>query len=478
MTVDQVNRAVERERSHSLLRATMAMATLQCDNPLVAAAFAEMSQKRKARTDEAARKLALLRAESERNRVAHREGFNGLMATFRKMKQEPGRFAAHSKAQKKAMTKMGTWTEDEVAALVREVQSQLQHGGTKLNYVRVAAKVSEVTRRESDGKHRTNSQCQSAWRQTLDPNIATGAWTPEEQAACRGAVLQQRNKQRAAAAPAATSAAAAVASPAALKQPVDWAVVAVEVSKVTQNNKRRTNLQCQQAWTQTLDSNVAKGAWTPEETKACRGAVLQQRNKQRAAAAPAATSAAAAVASPAALKQPVDWADVAVEVSKVTQNNKRRTSKQCRDAWTRTLDPNIATGAWTAAEKTAFMLALEVQEGRRRTSWVEIATKVSAVLPGNERRTNNQCRKWFNDNVRTRPIKRARVVTKHGGGGPNTKKAKSSSGRGRVKSDSKAKGRASRPTKRGRGDAKGRAPKRSRAQQQAIKGTRSSFRLY
>jgi hypothetical protein len=39
------------------------------------------------------------------------------------------------------------------------VQSQLQHGGTKLNYVRVAAKVSEVTRRESDGKHRTNSQC-------------------------------------------------------------------------------------------------------------------------------------------------------------------------------------------------------------------------------------------------------------------------------------------------------------------------------
>jgi hypothetical protein len=113
------------------------------------------------------------------------------------------------------------------------------------------------------------------------------------------------------------------------------------------------------------------------------------------------------------------------------------------------------------------MLALEVQEGRRRTSWVEIATKVSAVLPGNERRTNDQCRKWFNDNVRTRPIKRARVVTKHGGGGPNTKKAKSSSGRGRVKSDSKAKGRASRPTKRGRGDAKGRAPKRSRAQQQA-----------
>jgi hypothetical protein len=110
-----------------------------------------------------------------------------------------------------------------------------------------------------------------------------------------------------------------------------------------------------------------------------------------------------------------------VEVSKVTQNNKRRTNSQCSDAWTRTLDPNIATGAWTAAEETAFMLALEVQEGRRRTSWVEIATKVSAVLPGNERRTNDQCRKWFNDNVRTRPIKRARGVAKQDGGGRKKK---------------------------------------------------------
>jgi hypothetical protein len=154
--------------------------------------------------------------------------------------------------------------------------------------------------------------------------------------------------------------------------------------------------------------------------------VLRQRqlNEQRAAAAAsAATGAAAAVALPAALKQPVDWGVVAVEVSKVTQNNKHRTSKQCQEAWRRTLDPNIATGAWTAAEKTAFMLALKVQEGRRRKSWVKIAKKVSAVLPGNKRRTNDQCRRWFDRNVHTRPhpIKRARGVAKKDGGGQKKK---------------------------------------------------------
>jgi hypothetical protein len=122
------------------------MATPQRDNPVVAAAFAKIAQNRKARADEAARKLALQRAESERIIVAHREGLNGLMATFREMKDEPGLFAAQSKAQQKAMTKMGDWSLEEEAALVREVQSQLDHGGTKLNYVRAAAKVSEVTR--------------------------------------------------------------------------------------------------------------------------------------------------------------------------------------------------------------------------------------------------------------------------------------------------------------------------------------------
>ena len=69
------------------------------------------------------------------------------------------------------------------------------------------------------------------------------------------------------------------------------------------------------------------------------------------------------------------------------------------------------------------MLALEEQEGRRRTSWVEIAKKVSAVLPGNERRTNDQCRE-FNRNLHTRPIKRARGVAKDGGGRKKKPRAK------------------------------------------------------
>ena len=52
------------------------------------------------------------------------------MATFREMKDEPGLFAAQSKAQQKAMTKMGNWSLEEEAVLAREVQSQLDHGGT------------------------------------------------------------------------------------------------------------------------------------------------------------------------------------------------------------------------------------------------------------------------------------------------------------------------------------------------------------
>ena len=159
-------------------------------HPVVAAALAKIAQNRKARAVHAARELALLRAESVRVVAAHREAINDLTATFRTMEHEPGSFAQRMKDEKKAMTKMGTWTEDEVAALVREVQSQLQHGGTKLNYVRVAAKVSEVTRRESDGKHRTSKQCQEAWTRTLNPNIAKGSFT----AAMGGA--RSRNRKR------------------------------------------------------------------------------------------------------------------------------------------------------------------------------------------------------------------------------------------------------------------------------------------
>jgi hypothetical protein len=117
----------------------------------------------------------------------------------------------------------------------------------------------------------------------------------------------------------------------------------------------RTNIQCRQRWTQTLDPDMRKiaGRWTKEEDTKLIEAVKRHGTA---------------------------WVVVAALVPD-------RTNDQCRSRWTETLDPDIgkSAGKWTKEEDTKLAEAVKIH-GK---SWLAVA----ALVPG---RTNIQCRsRWI-----------------------------------------------------------------------------------
>jgi hypothetical protein len=173
----------------------------------------------------------------------------------------------------------GTWKPEEDAKLtvaVNEVGKE---------WVRVAAMV----------PGRTDTQCRSRWVAYVDPSIKTGRWTAEEDAKLTGAVTELGN---------------------------DWVRVAALVPG-------RTNFHCRHRWLDSLDPDIGKGKWTPEEDAPLTEAVRKHGN---------------------------NWAEVAAMVP-------GRTKNQCRRRWVDSLDLVINTGRWAAKEDAKLTDAVKEHGG-------------------------------------------------------------------------------------------------------------------
>jgi hypothetical protein len=215
----------------------------------------------------------------------------------------------------------GKWTVEEDAQLMDAVQ---KHGGNN-NWVPVAALV----------PGRTDKQCRQRWSKTLDPNINTGKWTPEEDATLTRVIHEQGN---------------------------DWVRVACQVPG-------RTNTQCRSRWVTVLDPTIDqtgarknKEKWTGQEDAQLIEAVTKHGNS---------------------------W----IAVSSLVPG---RTNAQCRQRWDRSLDPNIQVALdvatarknknlWSKKEDRTLIQGVK----KHGNSWVAVA----ALIPG---RTNTQCRqRWY-----------------------------------------------------------------------------------
>jgi myb proto-oncogene protein len=173
---------------------------------------------------------------------------------------------------------------------------------------------------------RTNFQCRQRWA-TLFYSTIEGTttrvkgkrWTPEEDAILIDVVK---------------------------KLGEDWVAVAALVPG-------RTDVQCCQRWEKSLDPDVNKGEWIPEEDAKLTEAVAELGHKS--------------------------WPAVAALVP-------GRTTRQCRERWATCLDPTVEhmMGKMTP-EEDAKLIEAVMEHGK---DWVRVA----AMLPG---RTNGQCRqRW------------------------------------------------------------------------------------
>jgi hypothetical protein len=174
---------------------------------------------------------------------------------------DPVNPAASLPSAKASYAPRRTWKGEEDAKLTEAVT----HHGT--HWVAVAEMI----------PGRTNLQCRYRWLMTLDPAIekSAGKWTAEEDAKLTEAVKKYGN---------------------------EWV-------KVAEMIPGRTNAQCRQRWTYTLDTAIVKraGKWTPKQDAKLTEAIKKHDNH---------------------------WLAVAVLVP-------GRTNTQCRKRWIKTLDPAI-----------------------------------------------------------------------------------------------------------------------------------------
>jgi myb proto-oncogene protein len=202
----------------------------------------------------------------------------------------------------------GKWTQAENANLI--VEAVKEHGN---KWVLVAALV----------PGRTKRQCSKKWVLNLDPDINFGKWTVEEDAKLAD-TLKERGSS-------------------------NWAAVAALVPG-------RTNKQCRNRWSKSLDPDIIAGKWTVKEDAKLTEAVTEHGN--------------------------TNWILVAALVP-------NRTNLQCRSRWFESLDPDITAGRWTVKEDAKLTEAVkECGSG----NWAAVA----ALVPG---RTNTQCRRRWDETL-------------------------------------------------------------------------------
>jgi S-ribosylhomocysteine lyase LuxS involved in autoinducer biosynthesis len=249
----------------------------------------------------------------------------------------------------------GKWKPEEDAKLNQAVEKHIR------DWVAVAALV----------PGRTRAQCWKRWVLTFDPaNGKKGKWTPEEDTKLTEAVKKLGKDCWAAVAPMVPGRRSdqcrtrwvQTLDPTIEKKPGKW--TPEEDTKLTKAVKKhgnhwiavtamvpdRTDRQCRRRWVDTLDPAKEKGKWKAEEDAKLTKAV-QKHGK--------------------------DWVAAAAMV-------RGRTSLQCRQRWTHTLDPASEKGKWTPEEDAKLTIAVK----KHGKNWATVA----AMVPG---RTNNQCRhRW------------------------------------------------------------------------------------
>jgi hypothetical protein len=257
----------------------------------------------------------------------------------------------------------GEWTVKEDAKLAEAVEELGK------DWVRVAAMVLGRTNQQCRSRWVVLDGCRQRWVDSLDPNIALGKWTVEEDAKLAEAVKKYGDN--------------------------NWVAVAALVPG-------RTDKQCRQRWVDSLDPNIKRRGWTVEEDTRLTDAVTKHGSNwvKVAAMVPRRTN----------IQCRSRWVDhldpditsgkwkaeedakLAEAVKKYGDNNwvavaalvPGRTDKQCRKRWVDSLDPNIKRRGWTVEEDTKLNEAVK-ELGK---DWVIVA----AMFPG---RTKKHCRdRW------------------------------------------------------------------------------------
>ena len=175
------------------------------------------------------------------------------------------------------------WTPEEDETVTKAVKKH----GTE-NWLLIA----EIVRTKSD------IQCKRRWIDCLDPNIKKGPWIPEEDQ-----IIKEHVKENG---------------------PKKWSELATMLLG-------RTAKQCRERWIESLDPNIKKGSWTPEEDQ-----IIKEHVKENG---------------------PTKWSEVATMLP-------GRTTKQCRRRWIERLDPNIKKGHWTE-EEDELLLKLHNEYGNQ-----------------------------------------------------------------------------------------------------------------
>jgi hypothetical protein len=224
------------------------------------------------------------------------------------------------------------WKPEEDATLTEAVKKH----GANWNWNAVAALV----------PGRTKQQCRQRWAKSLNPDISTSKWQPEEDAKLTEAVKKHGD---------------------------NWNAVAALVP-------RRTNVQCRYRWVESLDPDITLGRRTVEGLDPTIGKTTGRWTVEE-----------DAKLTEAVKKLGTNWIQVAAMVP-------GRTKKQCRYRWVESLDPDITLGKWTVEGfnpgKTRGKWTVEgdakLTEAVKKlgTNWVQVA----AMVPG---RTKKQCRyRW------------------------------------------------------------------------------------
>ncbi|CAH8370296.1 unnamed protein product [Eruca vesicaria subsp. sativa] len=223
-------------------------------------------------------------------------------------------------------------------------------------------------------KDRSAAECEARWMSSEDPLINHGPWTAEEENNLR-LIIQEKGF-------------------------TDWLDIADSLGT------NRTPFQCLARYQRSLNADILRKEWTPEEDDQLRAAVELYGEKDWQTVANALEGRAGTQCSNRWKKtlhptrtrvgkfSPEEEKRLKVAVTlfgaqnwhKIARFVPGRTATQCREKWANCLDPNVNHGKWTKEEDAKLREAMAEHEVG---NWSKIASHVP-------RRTDNQCRRrWM-----------------------------------------------------------------------------------
>ncbi|KAF8103701.1 hypothetical protein N665_0186s0069 [Sinapis alba] len=223
-------------------------------------------------------------------------------------------------------------------------------------------------------KDRSAAECEARWMSSEDPLINHGPWTAEEENNLR-LIIQEKGF-------------------------TDWLDIAVSLGT------NRTPFKCLARYQRSLNADILRKEWTPEEDDQLRAAVELYGEKDWQTVANALEGRAGTQCSNRWKKtlhptrtrvgkfssEEEKRLTVAVTLfgaqnwHKIARFVPGRTSTQCREKWANCLDPNVNHGKWAKEEDAKLREAMAEHE---IGNWSKIASHVP-------RRTDNQCRRrWM-----------------------------------------------------------------------------------